>query len=304
MKICCIVGARPQFVKAAALNRAARSCGQKISLIHTGQHYDSNMSDIFFEEMEIPKPDYHLQIGGVTQGAMTGRMMEELEKIFHSENPDYIVVFGDTNSTLAAALTATKMHIPIAHIEAGLRSYNKKMPEEINRVLTDHCADTLFVPTDRARDNLIREGINTTKISVVGDIMVDALYYYKEKAIKTSTILNDLDLDNKKYVLATIHRAESTDNLTVLRNIFESLIEIAKTAKVVIPLHPRTRKILQEMGLLELCEIHLIVIPPVGYLDMLVLEKNASVIMTDSGGIQKEAYLFQVPCITLRAETE
>ncbi|MEC7838959.1 MAG: UDP-N-acetylglucosamine 2-epimerase (non-hydrolyzing) [Chlamydiota bacterium] len=304
MKICCVVGARPQFVKAAALSRAVQSRNDTIFFVHTGQHYDANMSEIFFEEMEIPRPDHQMQVGGLSQGAMTGRMMEQLERVFLDENPDCVTVFGDTNSTLAGALTATKMHIPVAHIEAGLRSYNKRMPEEINRVLTDHCSDLLFVPTNASKENLMREGIDEKKIFVVGDIMVDALYYYKEKALKTSKILEKLGVKEKQYVLATVHRAESTEDSKKLRVIFESLIEISKSIKVIIPLHPRTRAALKATNLLDICEKHLEIISPVGYFDMLVLEQGASVIMTDSGGIQKEAYLFQVPCITMRNETE
>lgn len=304
MKACCIVGARPQFVKAAALLRAAADMKIEISLIHTGQHYDEKMSDVFFQEMNIPFPKYSLNIGGLSQGAMTGRMIEQLETVFEKERPKNVIVFGDTNSTLAAAITASKMQISIAHIEAGLRSNNKQMPEEINRILTDHCSDMLFTPTAASTANLIKEGIHPEKIREVGDIMVDAFHYYVNQAKKHSTILSKHDLKHKKYILATIHRAENIKDPIALSSIFDALINLSKDNIIVLPLHPATKNALASANLLNKCERFLKIIDPIGYLDMLMLQEGAKIVMTDSGGIQKEAYLSQTPCITLRNETE
>lgn len=304
MKVCCVVGARPQFVKAAALLRVAADMKIEISLIHTGQHYDEKMSDVFFREMNIPLPKYNLNIGGLSQGSMTGRMIEQLEQVFEEECPDTVIVFGDTNSTLAAAITASKMHIPIAHIEAGLRSYNKQMPEEINRILTDHCSDILFTPTAASTANLVKEGIQLEKIKEVGDIMVDAFHYYINKAKKQNTILSRFNLTQKKYVLSTVHRSENIKDPLVLHSIFDALIKISKDNIIVLPLHPATKNALASANLLSKCEQFLQIVDPIGYLDMLLLQEGAKVVMTDSGGIQKEAYLSQTPCITLRNETE
>lgn len=304
MKVLTIIGARPQFIKAAAVSRQLRSCKLQEVLVHTGQHYDTNMSDVFFEELEIPKPDYNLGIHAGSHGAQTGRMLEEIEKVLLQECPDWVLVYGDTNSTLAGALAAAKLHIPIAHIEAGLRSLNRRMPEEINRVLTDHVSDLLFVPTKSAVVNLQNEGLLEQKIRLVGDVMYDAALFYGEKAERKSRILADLDLGPASYVLATVHRAENTDDPQRLTAIFEGLCEITNSEKVVFPLHPRTRKALENLGLLEKVRDRLTLIDPVGYLDMVMLEKNARVIATDSGGIQKEAFFYRVPCVTLRNETE
>ncbi len=304
MKICCVIGARPQFVKAAALVRAAEGKDVDVSFIHTGQHYDENMSGVFFEEMNIPKPTVNLEVGGCNQGAMTGRMIEGLESVFEAESPDWVLVFGDTNSTIAGALTASKMQIPVAHVEAGLRSFNRKMPEEINRVLTDHCADLLLTPTDIATKNLQREGVALDKICQVGDVMVDALHYYRELANQKSNILERHGLQTKQYVLATIHRAENVTNTATLRNIFEGLIDISANIPVVLPMHPRTKQALIELGLMEKVNQMLRVIDPLGYFDMVALTEHAQVVMTDSGGLQKEAYLLEVPCVTLRHQTE
>ncbi|MEM1282335.1 MAG: UDP-N-acetylglucosamine 2-epimerase (non-hydrolyzing) [Chlamydiota bacterium] len=293
MKICCIVGARPQFVKVAALTRKIKSSPL---IIHTGQHYEENMSSVFFDEMQIPKPKYHLEIGGLPQGAMTGKMIEEIEKVFFKEKPDCVIVFGDTNSTLAGAIAASKLHIPIGHVEAGLRSYNRKMPEEINRVLTDHCSDLLFTPTQVASQTLIDEGIDPEKIHHVGDIMYDIALFYQEQ------IGNEKEKTD--YVLATIHRAENTDDPDRLRNIFEQLVDLSKGMQVKIPLHPRTKLALKKIDLLDTCQRALHVMDPLGYLDMIRLESNAKLIITDSGGVQKEAFFFKVPCITMRTETE
>ena len=306
MKIATVVGARPQFIKAAALNRTLQkgiSSVQEI-LIHTGQHYDSNMSEVFFQEMEIPRPHYHLGIGGCTHGAMTGRMLEALETLLIKEKPDWVLVYGDTNSTLAGALAAVKLHIPVAHVEAGLRSFNRKMPEEINRILTDQCSDLLFTPAINATQQLLQEGIPSHKIVQVGDIMYDSVLYYQQKAKACGKILEKLSLSNKGYALATIHRAENTDDDRRLEEIFFGLNAISERLPVILPLHPRTRKIIENLGWLEKFHEHFNVIEPVGYFDMLLLESHSKLILTDSGGVQKEAYFFKVPCLTLRDETE
>ena len=309
MKIATIVGARPQFIKAATVSRAViekQAAGDVIEefLIHTGQHYDYNMSNVFFEEMEIPTPRYNLGIGACNQGAMTGRMLEGIETILARERPDWVLVYGDTNSTLAGALAAVKMHIPVAHVESGLRSFNRKMPEEINRILTDHSSELLFTPTETATLQLQKEGISKEKICQVGDVMFDAALFYHDKAKASSSILKMLSLTPKHYILATIHRAENTDNRQRLTAIFSALIEIARETTVIVPLHPRTKKALEEAALIPDGNSGLIIIDPVSYLDMISLESEASIIMTDSGGVQKEAFFFNVPCLTLRTETE
>lgn len=302
MKIITIIGARPQFIKASAFSKklASQNRIQEI-LVHTGQHYDENMSNIFFNEMGIPKPNYNLQIGSGNHGTQTGNMMIKIEEIVLTEKPDALLVYGDTNSTLAGALVASKLHIPIAHIEAGLRSFNKKMPEEINRILTDHCAEWLFVPTQTATQNLLNEGINKDKIFEVGDIMFDVAKLYANVAEKQSKIINNLSISYKSYILVTIHRAENTDNAEKLKNIFEALQILSQKYTIVLPLHPRTKKYVQELGI-STEKLH--IIEPVGYLDMIQLEKNALSIVTDSGGVQKEAFFYGVPCVTLRDETE
>jgi len=302
MRIVTIVGARPQFIKAAAVSRIIRAGpGIEEVLVHTGQHYDENMSEVFFEELEIPRPDYHLGIGSGTHGAQTGRMLGAIEPVLLDEKPDRVLVYGDTNSTLAGALAAVKLHVPVAHVEAGLRSFNRRMPEEINRVLTDHASDLLFAPTNAAAENLRLEGIATNKVHLVGDVMYDIALYYGDKAEKQSCVLERLSLEPKGYVLATAHRAENTDEPARLRAIFEGLERVAQDMPVVLPLHPRTRERLDLWGL-EVSDVTLI--EPVGYLEMVMLEKNATVIVTDSGGVQKEAFFYRVPCVTLRNETE
>ena len=305
MKCLTIIGARPQFIKAATVSRVFQNTPdiQEI-LVHTGQHYDENMSEIFFEELEIPKPNYNLNIGSGSHGAQTGRMLEAIEKVLLSEKPDWVLVYGDTNSTLAGAIAAAKLHTPIAHIEAGLRSFNRKMPEEINRVLTDHSSDILLAPTEIAIKNLRQEGISEDNIYLVGDVMYDAAIFYSRKAEKISQILNHLKLESAKYILATIHRAENTDNLKKLQNIFQALTLINQENKVILPLHPRTKNALSRQGMLKSISREIQIIPPVGYLDMVILEKNAKLIVTDSGGVQKEAFFHSIPCITLRGETE
>lgn len=303
MKIITIVGARPQFIKAAALSREfAKHKKIKEIIIHTGQHYDKNMSNIFFEEMEIPKPNYHLNINGLSHGAMTGQMLEGIENVLLDEKPDFVLVYGDTNSTLAGALAAKKLHIKLVHVEAGLRSFNILMPEEVNRILTDRISDILFVPTEQAIKNLKTEGFENFDCEIVnsGDIMQDAAIFYNQRAIEKSTILNDLNLKNNSFVLATIHRAENTDDLIRLRSIVAALNEINKTLKVVLPIHPRTRAIFKKNDI----KTEFTCIDPVGYFDMILLMSNCSLICTDSGGVQKEAYFFNKYCITFRDQTE
>jgi len=307
MKILSIVGARPQFIKAAAVSRVLGQVdGMDELLVHTGQHYDNNMSDVFFGELDIPEPAYNLGIGSGSHGQQTGKMLERLEEVVLRERPDRVLVYGDTNSTLAGALAAAKLHVPVAHVEAGLRSFNRHMPEEINRVLTDHVADVLFAPTDQAVINLRQEGIPDERVHLVGDVMYDAALYYADKGPDPARTLARHDVSAGAYILCTIHRAENTDDPARLRAILHGLSELAKEIDVVLPVHPRTRKAISEAGLehaingargLRLSE-------PVGYLDMIALEKHAQVIATDSGGIQKEAYFYRVPCVTLRDETE
>nr|WP_207188119.1 UDP-N-acetylglucosamine 2-epimerase (non-hydrolyzing) [Thiorhodovibrio winogradskyi] len=273
-------------------------------LIHTGQHFDANMSDVFFDELEIPRPDHHLGIGAGTHGQNTGRMIEAIETVLIAEQPDWVLVYGDTDSTLAGALAAVKLHLPVAHVEAGLRSFNRRMPEEINRVLTDHAADLLFTPTETAVANLRAEGIPETRIRPVGDVMYDAALFYAAKAERISTILASLGLTSGEYILATVHRAENTDNPDRLSDVMRGLMQEAKMRPVVLPLHPRTRDALIHVALMDQIATSLTVTEPLGYLDMVMLERHAAVIATDSGGVQKEAFFYRVPCVTLREETE
>jgi len=300
-----VVGTRPQFIKAATVSRAIRATdAMREILVHTGQHYDPNMSDVFFSELDIPVPDYYLGIGSGPHGQQTGRMLEALETVMQAEQPDWVLVYGDTNSTLAGALAAAKLHIPVAHVEAGLRSFNRRMPEEINRVVTDHLSSLLFAPTEAAVRHLRNEGIPEGAIRLVGDVMYDAALFYAERAKRHSTILERLEAFPGSYVLATIHRAENTDVPERLRAVFEGLCRVAHRIPVVLPLHPRTRGALEQAGLLSQIKEKLRVTDPVGYLDMAQLEKNARLVVTDSGGVQKEAYFYRVPCVTLRDETE
>jgi UDP-GlcNAc3NAcA epimerase len=301
MKVLTVVGARPQFVKAAVVSRAfGATAGVRELIVHTGQHHDANMSDVFFDEMEIPRPAFHLGIHGVGHGAMTGRMIEALEVLFLQEKPDRVLVYGDTNSTLAGALAAVKLHIPIAHVEAGLRSFNMRMPEEVNRILTDRVSKWLFCPTQTAVDNLNKEGypFSNMQVHLSGDVMQDAALFYAERSPSRSNVISKLGL--KSFVLCTIHRAENTDDLDRLRAIAAALSEIHRQTPVVCPLHPRTRKLAAENKL----ELPFTVIDPVGYFDMIELLKHCQAVVTDSGGLQKEAYFFSKPCITLRDETE
>ncbi len=322
MKIVTIVGARPQFIKAAVVSRAIANYNRDVTsssllvtevIVHTGQHYDRNMSDVFFEEMNIPSPDYFLDINGLSHGAMTGQMLEKIEAVLVDEKPDMVLVYGDTNTTLAGALAAVKHHIAVAHVEAGLRSFNRKMPEEINRVLTDHIADFLFCPTKQSIDNLKAEGIINKEhspgndysssivghnpiICLVGDVMLDAAIYYKERARKPQLVLPE------KFILATIHRAENTDNPLRLKSIFDGFEKIGKEIPIILPLHPRTRKTIETLDLKTSNSIK--IIDPVSYLEMIYLLENCLLVMTDSGGLQKEAFFFKKPCITMRDETE
>lgn len=298
MKVITVVGARPQFIKAACFSRISKDHIDEI-IVHTGQHYDKNMSDIFFEELEIPKPKYNLEVGSGNHGKQTGTMMIQIEKIVEEEEPDAILIYGDTNSTLAGALVGSKLLIPIYHVEAGLRSYNKNMPEEQNRILTDHISEVLFCPTKTAIINLQKEGISKNVYNT-GDIMYDAVLYNSILAEKKSTILKELNLNSKKYILSTIHRAENTNSKDRLSEIITGLNESGE--QIVLPLHPRTAEYLKIYNL-KLGD-NIKVTNPVGYLDMLCLEKNAKKILTDSGGVQKEAYFLGVPCITMRDETE
>jgi UDP-N-acetylglucosamine 2-epimerase len=352
MKIVTVVGARPQFIKAAAVNRAIqaisrshRSFGRPHSkkkiqeiLVHTGQHYDYLMDRVFFDELKLPKPDYHLGVGSGSHARQTAMMLERIESVLEREKPEVVLVYGDTNSTLSGALAAAKLNIPVAHVEAGLRSYNRTMPEEINRLLTDHLSTFLFCPTHQAVQNLLKEGIKDGKTKVVkkvGDVMYDSILYYSDLAEKKSTILQDLGLVGHgsfvqhptlrhaprrvhgspephmvqgavripNYYLATLHRAENTDTPKRLKSILKALNEIGKDVPILLPLHPRTKKIMKAYHLFPETQ-RITLIDPVSYLDMLKLEKNAKAILTDSGGVQKEAYWFGVPCFTLRDETE
>ena len=298
IKILTILGARPQFIKAGSVSREILKHKEiEEVIVHTGQHYDVNMSDIFFDEMKIPKPNYFLGIGGKSHGAMTGQMIEKIEEVVLKENPDWIMVYGDTNSTLAGSIVASKLHIKLAHIEAGLRSFNMQMPEEVNRILTDRVSNILFCPTNTAIENLQKEGYENLNCKIVnsGDVMQDGAIFYQSLASKPSCEIN------KDYILATIHRAENTDNKERLTSIFEALNEIAKEKQIILPLHPRTKKILTE---LNIDTSSLTIIEPVGYLEMVWLIDNCEMVMTDSGGLQKEAYFFKKQCITLRDETE
>ncbi len=297
MKVVSVVGARPQFIKSAPVSRELRKNSEEI-LVHTGQHYDRELSQTFFDELHLPEPDYNLGIGSGPHGLQTAGMLKGIEDVLLTTNPDVVLVYGDTNSTLAGALAASKLRIPLAHVEAGLRSHNKAMPEEINRIVADHCSDLLFCPTQTAVSNLERENI-TNGVYLVGDVMYDALLYNINLAKKTE-ILSQLQIEPKKYLLATLHRQSNTDDPDTLKKIVGSFSQICRT--IVFPTHPRTRKALHAYDI-SLGE-NVCVLSPVGYLEFLNLERQAEAILTDSGGVQKEAYLLQVPCITLREETE
>lgn len=304
LRLVTVVGARPQFIKAAVVSRAiaSPSTGGAIAerIIHTGQHFDARMSDVFFEELGIPAPSHHLGIGGGTHGQNTGRMIEAIERVLLEERPDWVLVYGDTDSTVAAALAASKLHLPIAHVEAGLRSRNRRMPEEINRILTDHASDLLLTPTADATANLAREGIEGPAVVMVGDVMFDAAIQFAEQAERHSSILERLGCASGSYTLATVHRQENTDSRELLAAIVDAFA--ASSRPIVWPVHPRARRRLDEFGI-ALPET-VIATDPLGYLDMVKLEKHARLIATDSGGVQKEAYFHGVPCVTMRDETE
>ncbi len=305
MKIITVVGARPQFIKAAAVSRAiaTQHAGRiEEQIIHTGQHFDNNMSKVFFDDLGIPEPHHHFAISGGRHGAMTGKMIEAVEGVLLKEKPDWVLVYGDTNSTLAGALAAAKLHIPIAHVEAGLRSFNMRMPEEINRILSDRVASQLFCPTQTAVENLASEGI-VQGVHNVGDVMYDVALHYQDKAKSSSTVIQELNVPSKSFALATCHRAENTDDPKRLKEILNALSYVATKMPVILPLHPRTKKIIQSFELHSSLS-QLIVTEPLPFLDMVALEQEARLILTDSGGVQKEAFFYGVPCVTMRDETE
>lgn len=300
MKVLTVIGARPQFIKAAVVSRAFASSDEiEEVIVHTGQHFDANMSEVFFEEMSIPKPHYNLNINGLGHGAMTGQMLEKIEEVLIKEKPKWVLVYGDTNSTIAGALAAKKLHIKVAHVEAGLRSFNMDMPEEINRILTDRISDVLFCPTETAIENLEREGFANIRCRIVknGDVMQDAALFYSDRARKPEKDIPE------KFVLCTVHRAENTDDPKRLNGIFKALEKISEEIAVVLPLHPRTRGKLKAMGYDFDCS-KICFIDPVGYLEMVWLLRNCELVLTDSGGVQKEAYFFRKCCVTMRDETE
>jgi UDP-GlcNAc3NAcA epimerase len=304
-KILTVLGARPQFIKASVVSHAmTQVSGMTEVLVHTGQHFDANMSDVFFTELGMAKPLYHLGIHGGGHGAMTGRMLVEVEQVLLAEKPDAVLVYGDTNSTLAGALAAVKLHIPVAHVEAGLRSFNMQMPEEVNRILTDRISRWLFTPTEVAARQLRNEGARDEQIIPVGDVMFDVALHFGERVSAEGRVMKRLGLPPGGYILATVHRAENTNDNQRLTAIVNALIQAAKTLPVVLPLHPRTRAVLEQTGQLAALAERVHLIEPVGYLDMVQLEKYAALITTDSGGVQKEAFFYKVPCVTLRDETE
>ncbi|MBT0812855.1 UDP-N-acetylglucosamine 2-epimerase (non-hydrolyzing) [Litoribacter ruber] len=301
MKILTVIGARPQFIKASAVSRAIQQVGGlEEVIVHTGQHFDEKMSQIFFDELSIPVPKYNLDIHGLNHGAMTGKMLAGIEEIILLEKPDYLLVYGDTNSTLAGALAASKLHVKVIHVEAGLRSFNMKMPEEINRILTDRVSHLLFCPTETAMNNLEKEGFDQMKLIYLnsGDVMYDTTLHYSQLVKWDSPVLENFK--NESFVLCTLHRAENTDNLERLRNIIEGLNKISQSIKVLVPLHPRTKNIIEKLQV----PVHFEIIEPVGYLDMLGLIQSCALVMTDSGGLQKEAFFLKKYCITMRDETE
>jgi len=305
MNIMTIVGARPQFIKAAPVSRLLAEMPQiNHDILHTGQHYDDNMSNIFFQQLNIPPANINLGIGSGHHGAQTGKMLAYIEEVLIAKKPNMVLIYGDTNSTLAGALAAAKLHIPVAHVEAGLRSFNKRMPEEINRIAADHMSDWLFTPTDQASKNLRNENIPEENIKQVGDVMYDAALYYSKRADQNSRVLKQYQLENRPYILVTIHRAENTDDFVRLHNIVAFLQHLNDNIQVIFPLHPRTRSALNTNKLLSTLQQNITLIEPQAYLDMVMLEKHAEIIVTDSGGVQKEAYFYGVPCVTVRDETE
>jgi len=306
MKIVTVLGARPQFVKASVVSEALRALPDVSEVVvHTGQHFDANMSDVFFEELGMTSPDIHLGIHGGSHGEMTGRMLSGVESVLKQEMPDAVLVYGDTNSTLAGALAAAKLNQPVAHVEAGLRSFNRRMPEEVNRVVTDHLSSWLFAPTEGAVGHLKNEGVDPASVRNVGDVMYDvALFHGRRAEARNSDVLEGLGVRSGSYVLATIHRPENTDDVVRLKTIVKAFERVSSELAVVWPVHPRTRSALGSAGVLDDVMKHLVAIEPLGYLDMVSLEQQAAVIATDSGGVQKEAFFHSVPCVTLRDETE
>jgi UDP-N-acetylglucosamine 2-epimerase len=302
MKVVTIVGARPQFIKAAPVGRALRQAGHRDVLVHTGQHYDDAMAKVFFRELEIPAPDVDLEVGSGSHGHQTGQMLMRLEPVLEAEKPDRVLIYGDTNSTLAGALVASKLHLPLAHVEAGMRSFNRVMPEEINRVLADHVSDLLLCATQTAVENLSREGV-TRGVHRVGDPMYDALLQFLPRARERSRVLENLGVRSGEYALMTAHRAETVDSEARLKRLLERVLE-SVDLPIVFPIHPRTQKRLEQLSLIETLPSRLHLVPPVGYLDMLRLESEARVVLTDSGGVQREAFFLSVPSVILRAETE
>ena len=303
-KIVTVLGARPQFVKASVVSRALRAVSLNEVVVHTGQHFDPNMSGVFFEELDMTEPTYQLGIHGGTHGEMTGRMLAEVETVLQREQPELVLVYGDTNSTLAGALAAAKLNIPVAHVEAGLRSFNRRMPEEVNRVLTDHLSHWLFAPTDAAVLNLRNEGIVGAQVSLVGDVMYDAVLHFAKRTCSRSQRPRVLSrIDGRPFVLATVHRAENTDDPARLQSIVQALLRFSGDIDVVLPLHPRTRNVLARMSLSTDDRPRLHCTEPIGYVDMIELEQAAQMVITDSGGVQKEAFFFGKPCVTLRDET-
>ena len=300
MKVLSVVGARPQFIKAFAVSRILRRDHEE-TLVHTGQHYDEEMSDVFFDELDIPEPDYNLGVGSDSHGRQTAAMIREIERVVGEEEPDAVLVYGDTNSTLAAGIVASKTDVTLAHVEAGLRSYNRSMPEEINRVLTDHASDVLFAPTEGAVENLREEG-RAEGVHRSGDVMFDSLLMARERALDSSSILDEHDLVDGEYVLATVHRAGNTDDPETLETIMDALGDAP--LPVVLPLHPRTEQRLEEYGLRGAIDSNVRLIEPAGYLDFVRLLDGAAKVATDSGGVQKEAFFLDTPCLTLREETE
>lgn len=305
MKVLTVIGARPQFIKASVVSHFICSLPSVSEVVvHTGQHFDSNMSDVFFQELGMNAPAYQLDIHGGGHGDMTGRMLIEIEKVLLQERPDAVLVYGDTNSTLAGALAAVKLHIPVAHVEAGLRSFNMDMPEEVNRILTDRVSRWMFTPTAKAAEHLKAEGVNPASIIPVGDVMYDVAKFHGERVDSSGRIMAKLGLTESGFILATVHRAENTDDPGRLAAIVEALRDLSADLPIVWPVHPRTKAVLHKRGQLEEMPANLHLIDPVGYLDMVQLEKHAALIATDSGGVQKEAFFYGVPCVTLRDETE
>lgn len=304
MKIVTVIGTRPQFVKAAVVSKALMSKGISEFLVHTGQHYEYNMSKVFFDDMSMNKPHAFLGISGTSHGSMTGEMLIKIEELIIQQKPDWVLVYGDTNSTLAGALAASKLNVPCAHVEAGLRSDNRRMPEEINRILTDHASDLLFAPTSAAYQRLMKEGIPENKIIRTGDVMLDAAIYFRKKAKSKSSIVKGLELDGEKFALCTLHRAENVDSEKRLRWMVAQLNEVSKDFRIILPVHPRLRARLDTLQLTNSLSDKIKLIDPVGFLDILCLQMASTIIITDSGGMQKEAFFQKKPCVTVRTETE